>query len=67
VFLCGFPPFIGDSDAQILKAVEKGVYDFSADEWTAVSKSAIDLVRSMLQPQDKRFTVEKILGHEWMK
>jgi hypothetical protein len=26
--ICGYPPFYGDNDAEILESVKKGIYDF---------------------------------------
>lgn len=31
ILLCGYPPFYGNTDAQILEAVKKGYYDFSSE------------------------------------
>ena len=28
IMVCGYPPFYGDNDAEILESVKKGIYDF---------------------------------------
>jgi calcium-dependent protein kinase len=33
IMLGGKPPFNGENDKEIMKAVKKGNYDFSAAEW----------------------------------
>jgi len=37
IFLCGYPPFYGDDDQEILRAVQIGKYDFEGEEWEDVS------------------------------
>lgn len=37
VLLCGYPPFFGDDDREIIEAVRVGEYDFDGDEWEDVS------------------------------
>jgi len=44
IMLCGYPPFYGESDQEILQAVIKGEYDFEDDVWDLVSEEAKDLV-----------------------
>lgn len=48
ILFCGYPPFYGESNRQILEAVKKGKLDFSSIEWKDKSKSAIDLVKKMI-------------------
>jgi calcium-dependent protein kinase len=43
--LCGYPPFYGNSDKEILDAVEAMEFDFEGAEWMGVSKEAKDLIR----------------------
>lgn len=63
--LCGYPPFYGDSDGQILESVKKGAYDFSGPEWKTVSEDAKDLIRKMLTKPENRLSAAMILKHPW--
>lgn len=38
ILLCGYPPFNGPSEADILKAVEEGHYTFDEPDWDDVSE-----------------------------
>ena len=33
IMLCGYPPFYGDKDPEILKMVKAGVFEFPAEDW----------------------------------
>lgn len=48
VLLCGYPPFAGDSDPEILKKVKTGNFEFRSPEWDAISQGAKNLVTQML-------------------
>lgn len=67
ILLCGYPPFGGQTDQEILKRVEKGKYAFEPPDWTNVSEEAKTLVRLMLtyEPQ-KRISAEEALNHAWI-
>lgn len=68
IFLCGYPPFNGESDSDIMKAVKKGVYEMPEEEWDSVSKDAKDLVRGMLcLDTKKRLSAKDCLNHPWIK
>ena len=68
ILLCGYPPFNGDSDTDILKSVKKGTYDFPVEEWESISKNAKDLVSNMLKYEPKvRFSAAECLAHPWFK
>jgi calcium-dependent protein kinase len=67
ILLCGYPPFYGQTDPQILEAVKKGKYDFSGAEWKNVSESARDLIKKMLVPHETRLDSEAVLKHPWMQ
>jgi len=68
ILLCGYPPFYGDTDAEVLKKVREGVFTFNPSDWRNISDDAKDLIRKMLQfnPKD-RFTAEQALNHVWVK
>lgn len=66
ILLSALPPFDGDNDKQILDSVKKMKYEFSSPEFDHVSKEAKDLISKILQPADKRITLEGIFAHPWM-
>ncbi len=68
ILLCGKPPFYGDTDKEILHAVDKGVPDIRPAEWKGISKEARSLVDSMLKPDPyKRMSIADCLKHSWFK
>jgi calcium-dependent protein kinase len=68
ILLCGYPPFNGDTDTEIMKAVKIGKYDFPSEEWGSISKEAKELVSNMLKyDPKKRFTAIQCLSHAWFK
>ena len=38
ILLCGYPPFTGKNEQEVLQSVIRGKYDFDGDEWQEVSK-----------------------------
>ncbi|CAE7252857.1 CPK2 [Symbiodinium sp. CCMP2592] len=68
VLLCGYPPFFGDSDQEVLSKVKMGNFGFNPADWKNVSEDAKDLIRSLLQMKPRaRFTADQALQHEWIK
>ncbi|CAB9502579.1 MAP kinase-activated protein kinase 2 (Fragment) [Seminavis robusta] len=67
ILLCGYPPFYGDSDAQIFDAVKVGKFDFPSPEWDDISQLAKDFVVSLLKklPKD-RPTAEQAMKLPWL-
>lgn len=67
VLLCGYPPFYGRNDVEVLAKVKKGLYAFEPKDWSRVSADAKNLVRKLLcyDPKD-RFTAEQALHHTWI-
>merc|ERR1712151_777968 len=68
VMLCGYPPFFGETDAEVLSKVRLGNFSFNAADWKNVSEDAKNLIRLLLKmnPRD-RYTAEQTLNHEWIK
>jgi calcium-dependent protein kinase len=68
VLLCGYPPFYGETDADVLAKVRLGNFSFSASDWKNVSEDAKVLIRMLLKmnPRD-RYTAQQALNHEWVK
>lgn len=48
ILLCGYPPFLGNSDKETLEKVKSGIYDMSGDEWNGISNDCKDLISKML-------------------
>jgi calcium-dependent protein kinase len=68
VLLCGYPPFFGETDAEVLSKVRLGNFSFNASDWKNISEDAKNLIRMLLKvnPRD-RYTAEQALNHEWIK
>uniref|UniRef100_A0A0E0E7P4 non-specific serine/threonine protein kinase n=1 Tax=Oryza meridionalis TaxID=40149 RepID=A0A0E0E7P4_9ORYZ len=67
ILLSGVPPFWDESEQGIFEQVLKGDLDFSSDPWPAISDSAKDLVRKMLNRDPrKRLTAHEALCHPWV-
>ena len=68
ILLGGYYPFRGDSDAEILKNVRYGNFEFREKLWEGVSDTARELLRCMMTVNpEERVTAEEALRHEWIK
>lgn len=67
ILLCGYPPFGGANDWEILLAVKRGKYSFKGVEWKYVSDHAKDLIKKMLCPVEKRYSAQEVLNHPWFE
>ena len=67
IMLCGYPPFDGDTENDILKAITKKKFSFPEEEWKSISDDAKDLIKHMICDPDKRYNAEMILNHPWIE
>ena len=67
IMLCGYPPFDGDTENDILKAISRKKFSFPEEEWKSVSDDAKDLIKHMICDPDKRYNAEMILNHPWIE
>ena len=67
ILLCGYPPFYGDDDMEILQMVQRGKFDFDGEEWDDISKEAKDLIKKLICKPEKRLTAQEALDHKWFK
>ena len=67
VLLCGYPPFYGDDDREIIEMVRKGEFDFPEEEWDDVSEEAKDLISKLVCKPEMRLTAREALKHPWIK
>ena len=66
ILFCGYPPFYGENNKEILEAVKKGKLDFSSPEWKDKGKPAIDLIKKMVTHHEVRLFADEVLRHPWM-
>lgn len=68
ILLCGFPPFAGNSDPQILKKVRAGKVVFKSPEWDDISAGAKDITSQMLtMDYAERPSAEALLAVKWLQ
>lgn len=67
ILLCGYPPFGGSSDDQILKKIAIGRFSFPSPEWDFISFEAKDLISKMLTfDYQRRISANEALAHPWL-
>ncbi|KAF0688391.1 Aste57867_19986 [Aphanomyces stellatus] len=67
ILLCGYPPFQGATDAELLANIQRGKFEFDAPYWDDVSELARSFVTSMLVLNPKeRPSAETLLQHPWI-
>ena len=66
ILLTGTPPFNGEEDDSILRAVSNGKYDTTLESYKALSPEGKDLISRLLKynPSD-RITAKDALTHPW--
>lgn len=62
ILLCGYPPFYGEKDKDILAMVKKGAVKFDPADWSDVSSDAIDFIKLMLTYDPKTRQVRLEVG-----
>jgi len=67
ILLCGYPPFYGDDNQEILQMVQTGKFDFDGEEWDDVSNDAKDLIKKLICKPEQRLTAEEALKHRWVR
>ncbi len=68
ILLCGYPPFNGDTDPDIFKAIKEAVFNFPSQAWGHISPEAKDFIKCLLRKDPrKRFTAEEALKHPWIR
>ena len=67
ILLSGEPPFSGQNNNEIYRKIIDMKYDFPKDKWSNISKSAKDLIKKMIAPEEKRINAHEVLEHKWFK
>jgi calcium-dependent protein kinase len=67
ILLCGYPPFQGNSDIEVLQKVTTGKVEFRHQDWKNVSEDARNLiVKLMRRSPAERSSAEEALRHPWI-
>jgi calcium-dependent protein kinase len=67
ILLCGYPPFNGETNSEILNKIKTGKYVFPDEEWDNISEEAKNLISKMLEfDPSKRFSASDCLNHTWL-
>jgi calcium-dependent protein kinase len=67
ILLCGYPPFNGETDNEILNKIKTGKFVFPEEEWDNISDEAKDLITKMLEfNPNTRSSASDCLGHRWL-
>lgn len=67
IILCGYPPFYGDNDYEILKNVKHESLKFPSPDWDATSKHAKDFIKKMVvRGEDSRPSFEEVMADVWL-
>ena len=68
VLLCGYEPFYGESNAELIESNKKGDFEFPDEEWKGVSEDAKDLVQKMMDKSpENRPSPSEALRHPWFQ
>jgi serine/threonine protein kinase len=68
VMLCGYEPFYGTTNEELIAANKEAHVDFTGPEWSVISEEARDLVRKMmLLDPAQRLDVKAALAHPWLQ
>jgi len=68
VLLCGYPPFHGENDNDVLAKVRLGAVNFTPADWKNVSDDAKQLIKYLLKMNTKdRYNAQQALEHPWVK
>jgi serine/threonine protein kinase len=66
ILLCGFPPFEGESEAEVYINVMNLKFGFPSPDWDSVSEEGKSFIRALLTTDEKRMSAEDALKHPWM-
>jgi calcium/calmodulin-dependent protein kinase I len=66
VMLCGYEPFYGETDAELIEANKAALVEFPEEDWCNISSEAKDLVRRMMHADPNiRLDAKQALEHPW--
>ena len=68
MMLAGKPPFSGETEIEIIKAIRENQIDYKCPELAHVSPECLEFLDKLLEfSPEKRLTANQALGHDWIK
>jgi hypothetical protein len=68
VMLCGYEPFYGETDEELVAANKEARVEFTGAEWSGISMEARDMVTKMMHPDPaQRLDAKAALAHPWLR
>ena len=67
MMLTGWPPFNGDTDEQIIKAIQREQPAFNPDHWSCMPLAKHLVAQMLTREPGARIRGPEILAHPWMK
>jgi calcium-dependent protein kinase len=67
ILLCGYPPFDGENDEQIITLAKRGEPVMTGGIWDKISSTAKNLIENLICPSSKRLSASEIIKHPWFK
>jgi calcium-dependent protein kinase len=67
IMLCGYPPFYGETEEEVIAKVKRGTFTFDKKRWKKISEDSQILIRFLLKmnPQE-RCTAQQALEDTWI-
>lgn len=67
IMLCGYPPFQGSCDIEVLQKVTMGNLVFRPQDWKNVSEDAKNLITNLMRKTPEgRFSADQAFRHTWI-
>ncbi|KAI9916643.1 hypothetical protein PsorP6_016887 [Peronosclerospora sorghi] len=66
--LCGYEPFFGVNDEELIQMNKRVDYEFEEPEWASISDEAKDMISLMMEKDPyKRITPKEVLKHPFLR
>ncbi|CAK79730.1 unnamed protein product (macronuclear) [Paramecium tetraurelia] len=64
VILCGYPPFYGENEKEILTEIKNAQLQFEGDEWLQIPQEIKDFIKLQICPAAQRYAPKDLLSNK---